>query len=222
MTRRRLLAWTTVAAPAWGQSVVGARPGLCYWAEGPVRLNGEEVAEDGLQLEYLEPGGTLAANRGRAEVLLGPTTVLRASGLTEVELADADPENVIVRLRYGSILVDVNNRFEKETVTILTPNARTVVSELGVYRFDLRRGKSAVVRVFQGEARVYVDGRKNSIGKGRALRITDGKVLDFDVKRGDRFDKWSQQRRAKLARARDVGLPPRRRRRSRGMRTILP
>ena len=215
MTRRRVLALSAAltAAPAASQNVIGARPGLCYWAEGRVSLNGRPIDEDGLQLDYLKPGEEQRTNRGRAEVLLGPNTVLRAGGITRFELVDADPERVAVRLHGGSIILDVNDRYHRETITVLFGDNRARMTKLGVYRFDFRAGREPVVRVFQGEANVKTGGKTHTLGKAEWLRCGELERGAFDVKRGDWFDKWSQKRRAALANARDAGLPPEKKRR---------
>ena len=208
------MAYSTALAgvPAAAQNVIGARPGLCYWAEGPVSLNGRQIDSDGLQLDYLEPGEPQLTNRGRAEVLLGPNTVLRAGGITRFELSDPDPDHVAVRLHGGSLVLDVNDRFRRETITVLMGENSARVTKLGVYRFDFRAGREPLIRVFQGEAEVKAAGKSVSLGKAEWLRCGNLERGAFDVKRGDWFDKWCQQRRAALANARDAGMPPEKKR----------
>ncbi len=73
MLGRLALALTVVlSSSAWGQSVISAHSGVIQYVEGQVTLDGTQLEQKFAEFPDVKVGQTLAAQDGRAEILLTP------------------------------------------------------------------------------------------------------------------------------------------------------
>ena len=108
----------------------------------------------------------------------------------------------MLELLQGSAIVDLRDRFSRQTVTVLVGDARVDLAEVGVYRFDFRPGRTPRLKVFDGRATASAGRRRDSVGEGRSLRLAadSWEITPFNKKRGDRLDGWATERRNLFAR----------------------
>ncbi len=187
----------------FGQAVIGARPGLCYFAEGEVRVAGEPLGAAELRRRFLEPGDDLLTLDGAAEVLLGETSVLRVGGDAMARIVSNRPDDAAVELLTGAAIIDLSDIHRSERVTVRTPNASVALKRPGIYRFDIHPGRPALLRVFHGKARARVGERRFGVRGGRALMLeVDAErrlKAPFERQDVDGFDRWAVMRRERLA-----------------------
>jgi len=70
------------ASSTWAQSVISAHSGVINYTEGTVNLDGKAIRLELTKVSDVKTGQTLAAEDGRAEVLLTPGVFLRLAELT--------------------------------------------------------------------------------------------------------------------------------------------
>ena len=103
-----ILAFVTLAsatlAPA--QKIVSAKSGLVYFSTGRVWVDNSQLKSGSIKRQ-MSSGETLYAERGRAEVLLNPGTVLRLGDMSRFRLDDVRLTDSCVSLLSGSAVVTV-------------------------------------------------------------------------------------------------------------------
>ncbi|MEI9815219.1 MAG: hypothetical protein WDO18_22360 [Acidobacteriota bacterium] len=177
---RFLWAGFLAVLPLAAQSIVTARAGMIYYAEGSV----ENISIDGIairnlsaaMLRQLNPGQVLSTPRGHAELLMGQDAALWTGNATQVRMDDTNPDGARVSLLAGSVMVELKNTRADRHLFIDLGNMTAELSHAGVYRFD--RG-SNTVRAYAGEA--TLQGPPGKVPSGRAA--SQGVLIPLD--RGD-------------------------------------
>ncbi len=201
MLRRVPLALTVLmASSGWAQLVISAHSGVIQYVEGQVTLDGKTVAPKFAEFPDVKPDQTLAAEDGRAEILLTPGVFLRLAENSSFRMISAKLDNTRVEVLSGSAIVEVGELLQNNAITVKFHNAEIALLKKGLYRVD--SADPASLRVYEGEARV-TSGSDTLIAR-RAHEVALGTVLEarsFDTKQTDAFYRWSARRDEYVAQA---------------------
>ena len=187
------------ATSAWAQQVISAHSGVIHFVEGTVTLDGQPVQPKFAEFPDVKNGQTLAAEDGRAEVLLTPGVILRIAENSSFQMVSNSRSDTRLSVLTGSALVEVGELLQSNAITVLYNDAHIELVKKGLYRIDSDPGK---LRVYDGEARVTAGNQTLLARKGREVLL--GAVLDmnaFDVKDTDAFLRWASRRSEYLAQA---------------------
>ncbi len=200
MLKRLTLAVLLVGATsAWGQQVISAHSGVIHFVEGTVTLDGQPVAPKFAEFPDVKNGQTLAAEDGRAEVLLTPGVILRIAENSSFQMVSNSRSDTRLAVLSGSAIVEVGELLASNAITVMYNGAHIELVKKGLYRIDSDPGQ---LRVYEGEARVTAGSQTLLARKGREVLL--GAVLDmngFDVKDTDAFLRWAERRSEYLAQA---------------------
>jgi hypothetical protein len=184
---------------AWAQSVISAHSGVIHFVEGQVTLEGQPVQPKFAEFPDVKNGQTLAAQDGRAEVLLTPGTILRIGENSSFLMVSNNRSDTRLQVLTGSAIIEVGEMLPSNAITLVYGDAHIELIKKGLYRVDADPGK---FRVYEGEARVTEGSQTLIARKGREVAL--GKVLDmsgFDVKDVDALMRWASRRSEYLAQA---------------------
>jgi hypothetical protein len=187
------------ATSAWAQQVISAHSGVIHFVEGTVTLDGQPVQPKFAEFPDVKNGQTLAAEDGRAEVLLTPGVILRIAENSSFQMVSNSRSDTRLSILTGSAIVEVGELLASNAITVLYNDAHIELVKKGLYRIDSDPGK---LRVYDGEARVTAGNQTLLARKGREVLL--GAVLDmngFDVKDTDAFLRWASRRSEYLAQA---------------------
>jgi len=201
-----LVAVAILALPALAQNAISARAGMINVADGDVWISdakgGEPTRVEPKPSELIEvkEGQILKTGEGRAEVLLTPGAFLRMSEESSFKLIGNRLSDVRIDVLTGSVLVEVVEFLEGNSVTVLTKDATATILKAGIYRFDADPGR---VRVYQGEVRVEAGGATQSVKGSRELiaSATGWTAAKFEDKEGDSLYRWAKRRSGYVAMA---------------------
>ncbi len=93
---------------AIAQDVISAQAGLVYFVEGQVSISGGVRLKAGAKLHQLKADETLFVERGRAEVLLNPGTVLRLGPMSRIRMDSTELTDTRISMEDGSAVITVN------------------------------------------------------------------------------------------------------------------
>src|SRR5579863_4155121 len=187
------------ATSAWAQQVISAHSGVIHFVEGQVTLDGQPVQPKFAEFPEVKNGQTLAAEDGRAEVLLTPGVILRIAENSSFQMVSNSRSDTRLSVLTGSAIVEVGELLPGNAITVLYNDAHIELVKKGIYRIDSDPGK---LRVYDGEARVTAGSQSLLARKGREVLL--GAVLDmngFDTKDTDAFLRWASRRSEYLAQA---------------------
>ncbi|HTB10450.1 MAG TPA: hypothetical protein VK752_02710 [Bryobacteraceae bacterium] len=199
MNRLPLAVLLVGTTSAWGQQVISAHSGVIHFVEGTVTLDGQPVQPKFAEFPDVKNGQTLAAEDGRAEVLLTPGVILRIAENSSFQMVSNSRSDTRLSVLTGSAIVEVGELLQSNAITVLYNDAHIELTKKGLYRIDSDPGK---FRVYDGEARVTAGNQTLVARKGREVLL--GAVLDmsgFDVKDTDAFMRWAARRSEYLAQA---------------------
>ena len=187
------------ASSGWAQQVISAHSGVIHYVEGQVTLDGKPVQQKFAEFPDVKNGQTLAAEDGRAEVLLTPGVILRIAENSSFQMVSNSRSDTRFTVLTGSAIVEVGELLQSNAITVIYNDAHIELTKKGLFRIDSDPGK---LRVYEGEARVTAGSQTLLARKGREVLL--GAVLDmngFDVKDTDAFMRWASRRSEELAQA---------------------
>ena len=203
MDRRLLLCAAVLcsAAVAQAQIAISPRAGLIHHVEGEVRVDGAALDVNPGPFSHLEPGRTLQTLDGRAELILNPTTILRAAPATQFQLLSDEIERVELRLLAGSLLIKLREQPEESSITVWLGESQTRLAERGVYRLDAEPCGQHRLRVMRGLATVTRGGIELHPRTGQSLALDSSTTApqSFDRSHPDVLNEWSKERDQVLA-----------------------
>ena len=176
-------------------------PGMLNYVEGQVTVAGQPVKEGSVGTVRLQAGQTLAAQNGRAEMLLTPGVMLRLDDNSAVMMDTSGIPDTVVALESGRAMVEADQVLSANHIIINEGPASVRLMTHGLYDFDATHG---IVRVFDGRAKVTVAGKTHTLQKGHEFDLNAPKLKarGFDKKaEEDAFYRWSSLRSAYLAEA---------------------
>lgn len=181
------------AAPLFGQNAISVRAGMINVADGEVFLAGKAVEPKGSDIIQISAGDLLKTGEGRAEVLLTPGAFLRMPDQSAFTLDRTNLEDVRLTLTSGSVLIEVAELLESNSITVKLHDAEITLSKGGLYSFS---ADPANIRVFEGEALVRTPAGEQKLKKSRQLTESAGiwQVGKFDTDDTDALFRWSRRR----------------------------
>src|SRR5208282_1836072 len=200
MLKRLSLAVLLVgASSAWAQQVISAHSGVIHFVEGQVTLEGTPVQPKFAEFPDVKNGQTLAAQDGRAEVLMNPGVILRISENSSFKMLSNSRSDTRLEVLSGEAVVEVGAVLPTNAITLVSGDVHVELIKMGLYLVSSDPSK---LRVYEGEARVTAGNQTLVARKGREVLL--GAVLDmngFDVKDTDAFMRWAARRSEALAQA---------------------
>ncbi len=204
-TRRARLIFAILATASLGlaplalaQRVVSAKSGFVYFILGRAWVDNAQLrsGETGRQLNN---GETLYTERGRAEVLLNPGTVLRLGDMSRVRMDDVTLTDPCVTFLSGAAVVTVKYLPKPDKVTLhLGSDGVVTLTQPGVYRLDSGRLNVDEVRlrVYEGSAQVQRGSGAVpiSVGGGKSIALDSSLVAKFNPNDKDSLERWSDTR----------------------------
>lgn len=189
-----------LATSAWAQSVISAKSGMIHYVEGQVVLDGAAVQPKFAEFPEVKVGQTLAAEDGRAEILLTPGVFLRLAENSSFKMISNKLADTRVEIVSGSAVIEVGELLQDNAILVLFNGAEIALAKRGLFRIDADPGR---LRVYEGEARVTSSSGDTIVAKkGREVQF--GAVLEarnFDLKQTDAFYRWSARRDEYVAQA---------------------
>jgi hypothetical protein len=199
-------------APA--QQIISAKSGFVYYVQGRASVEGSGPLPFGTVKRQLTNGETLFTERGRAEVLLNPGTVLRLGNASRLRMDDITITNPCVSMLSGSAVITVNYLPKPDRVELHLGGSIVVLAHVGEYRLDAGTD-AARLRVYRGRAEVrHVQAEGDAAS---SLRVKQGTAVDlgnlvlakFDTKDADDFERWAEARSRRGAPRSPQPVPPR-------------
>jgi hypothetical protein len=197
MTRSTLLAFalaSTLAASAWGQSVISAHSGTIHYTEGQVSLDGNAIQPKFGEFPEVKSGQVLSTQDGRAEILLTPGVFLRLGENSSFKMISNQLSNTRLEVQSGQAMIEVGELLPDNAIAVVFHQGDISIAKRGLYRFD---SDPAKLRVYEGEASVVSPSADPTIvRKGHELIFGETKfeARSFDAKETDEFYRWSARR----------------------------
>ena len=190
-----LLATTGLAAADTDKSNMPP-PGTLNYVEGQVYARGQEQTPKSVGSTYLEPGQVMDTGNGYAEVLLTPGVYLRLGHDSAVKMLSPGLAKTQVELTKGSAIVEVDELFKENNLSMVMDDATTRIEKKGLYDFTVSQ---PAVKVLDGAATGYVGDHGFKLKKGHELVLAEGQapvIQKFDVAQveNDPLYRWSKLR----------------------------
>ena len=217
------------AGMALAQKVISAKSGLILFVQGRVSVDGGGLdtgarplpLKSGNLYRQLKGGERVSTQRGRAEILLNPGTVLRLGDISRMRMDEIKITDACVSLESGAAVVTVNYIPKNDRIRLVVGGSDIVLKKAGVYRFDLGRfdlgrvdsgrdSTQARMRVFSGLAEVRRAGSSTvvRVKRGQAVTLDDNlEVAKFDLKDSDALQLWASAR-TRATTPRTLGIRP--------------
>jgi FecR protein len=179
-----------------------ARPGSLNYVEGQAAIEGQSLGPEAIGKTELKPGQSLETQTGKAEVLLTPGVFFRLGDASSVTMISPTLTDTELRLDKGEATVEVAELHPENNVVIAEDDAKVRLTKTGFYDFDADHD---IVRVYQGEADVEVNGQDIKVENEHQLAFNVGapmKPEKFDKEQvQDDLYRWSSLRSSYLAEA---------------------
>jgi len=190
-----LLATTGLAAADMGNSNMPP-PGTLNYVEGQVYAQGQEQSPKSVGSTCLEPGQVMDTGHGYAEVLLTPGVYLRLGHQSAVRMLRPGLANTQVELTKGSAMVEADELFKENNLSVVVDGVPTKIVKQGVYEFT---ASPAAVKVLDGEAIAYVGDKGLKLKKGHELTLSPGEApvrekFEASSVENDPLYRWSKLR----------------------------
>ncbi len=199
-----------LSVPAWGADSAHpgnakanpARPGSLNYVEGQASIEGQSLGPEVIGKTELKAGQSLETGVGKAELLLTPGVFFRLGDNSSVMMISPTLTDTELRLDKGEATVEVAELHPENNVVIAEDGAKVRLTKTGFYDFD---ADHYIVRVYQGEANVEVNGKDIEVKKEHQLAFNAGgsmKPEKFDKEQvQDDLYRWSSLRSSYLAEA---------------------
>jgi uncharacterized membrane protein YgcG len=169
--------------------------GALNYVEGQASINGQTLTPRSVGSADLQRGQSLVTQSGKAEILLTPGVFLRVDDNSSVLMVSPSLAPTVVELVKGRAMVEVAYIRKENDIHVEEDDASIKLLKKGLYDFDADSGQ---VRVFKGEAAVYVGNRKINVGQSEEVTLNSNiKPMEKDFKPaqygGDFYD-WCRLR----------------------------
>jgi hypothetical protein len=183
-----------VAVCALAQNyTISAKPGAINYIEGNVLLDGQPLTAASLKSTFLNAGGLLETQDGKAEVLLTPGVFLRVGDQSRVRMLKPSLIDTQIAIEAGESMVEVDQYIHASHLTVSMRGGLTEIEKNGLYRF-MADGEASVA-VIDGKAEVSFGEKHTGVGKGHEAVLSDAlRTRDFDKNRDDDLYAWSNIR----------------------------
>jgi hypothetical protein len=179
------------------QPTVSAKSGLISYFEGALFLDDRKVERSLTRFTEIPIDSVVRTEKGRAEVLLGPCTLLRIDENSSFRMLDNRLIEPRIGLLGGSAILDAGPQPKDTIVTLLVKTASVAIRHAGLYRFDFDPPR---LKVFTGDADAQRASQNVPVAAGRLLALDAATASEkFDKRALDRLDDWSNARSALLS-----------------------
>lgn len=179
------------------QNVISYKAGTINYTDGEVLLDSKKVKLKAGSFPRLAADQRVETRDGRAEILLGPGSVLRLGENSSVKMLNDRIEDTRLELVSGSAVVECVERLKDNAVTLVYRDAAIALLKDGLYRLD---SEPAQLSVYDGQARVEQARQTVTVKKGRQVALNGVLIAEkFDARRGDSLHRWARQRSEYLA-----------------------
>jgi len=184
---------TCLVPGVWAQSVISAHSGVIHYVEGDVSVDGSPVHPKFAEFPDVKAGQVVATAEGRAEILLTPGVFLRMAENSSVRMLSNALADTRLEVVSGSALVEVGELLEHNAISFESSGVHMDLAKKGLFRID---AAPAVLRVYEGQARVSSESENVIARKGHQIDLNSPKLADsrFDAKETDAFYRWSARR----------------------------
>ncbi len=181
------------AAPLFAQNAISARAGMVNVADGEVFLAGKALEPKPSEIIQIGAGSVLKTGEGRAEILLTPGSFLRMPDQSAFTLDRTNLEDVCLTLTQGTILIEVAELLDGNSITVRLKDAEARLTKTGLYRFT---DDPLSIRVYDGEAVVKTPAGEQRLKKSRQLTASANgwELGKFDTDDTDALHRWSRRR----------------------------
>lgn len=178
-----------LSVPAWGtdyaRSQRTATPGTLNYVEGQASIGDQALDSKSVGSAELQNGQEMTTANGKAELLLTPGVYLRMGSNSAVRMVSNGLTNTQVALDQGEAMLEVDQIFPQNNISISQSGANTRVLKTGLYDFDAADGH---VRVFDGKADVFTGDHQTTVKGGHEVALNADPNADVKVK-AHGFDK---------------------------------
>jgi hypothetical protein len=173
-----------------------AVPGTVNYVEGQVALDGQGLAPRQTGSTLLETNQVLETGQGKAELLLTPGVFFRLGDNSEVRMVSPGLADTRVELVKGSALLEVDQLFKENDLSVVVDGSTTKIEKQGLYDFQAQPG---AVSVIDGEAIVYEGNAHVTVKKGHEAFLANGQPLksqglNKEAVESDPLYRWSKLR----------------------------
>jgi FecR protein len=138
----------------------------------------------------------------QTEILLNPGTYLRLAEQSEFEMVDNSLDNLLVKLKKGSAIIEATGPGEvKLRIPIITEQQRMTIVRAGIYRINVRPG---ITELFVRKGRMELGSNREEViksGKKVTFSSAGQSIAKLEKTEKDQFDDWSKLRGQTLAKA---------------------
>jgi hypothetical protein len=171
-------------------------PGTLNYVEGQVSVEGQKQTPKSVGSTYLDSNQELDTGNGNAEMLLTPGMYLRIGHNSEVRMISPGLADTQVQLMKGSAMLEVDELFKENNVSVVVDGATTRIEKQGLYDFDANHPS---VKVLDGKAATYEGDQRVNLKKGREALLTEAQPLatqkfDKNQVEDDPLYRWSKLR----------------------------
>lgn len=173
------LALVLLATAALGAADTGNMPppGTLNYVEGQVSVQGQVQSPKSVGSTYLESNQELDTGDGNAEMLLTPGVFLRIGHDGAVRMLSPGLADTQVQLMSGSAILEVDELFKENDVSVVVDGTTTRIEKPGLYEFTANQPAS--VEVLDGKA-VTFEGNQRvglKIKRGHEALLAEGQPL---------------------------------------------
>jgi hypothetical protein len=171
-------------------------PGTLNYVEGRVLVQGQLQTQKSVGSTYLDPNQDLQTGTGHAEMLLTPGAYLRLGDNSDVKMISPGLADTQVQLVKGSAMLEVDELFKENNMSVLVDGVRTRVEKTGLYDFT---ANPASVKVLDGKAVTYEGDQHVNLKKGREVLLAENQPFtaqkfDKNQVESDPLYRWSDLR----------------------------
>lgn len=171
-------------------------PGTLNYVEGQVLVQGQVQTPKSVGSTYVESHQQLATQNGNAEMLLTPGVYLRLGHDSAVTMLSPGLADTQVELTKGSAMLEVDELFNQNNISVVVDNSMTQIEKQGLYDFNAQPGS---VKVLDGKATVSEDDHRVNLKKGHEALLAEGqppavRKFDKDQVENDSLYRWSMLR----------------------------
>jgi len=165
------LALLAAAALAAADTANMPPPGTLNYVEGQVFVQNQKQTPKSVGSTYLEPNQVLDTHDGNAELLLTPGVYMRLGHDSAIKMVSPDLARTQVQLTRGNSIVEVDELFKENNLSVLVDGTTTRLEKVGLYDFNANHPS---VEVLDGKAVTYEGDNQVTLKKGHELLLAEG------------------------------------------------
>ncbi len=171
-------------------------PGTLNYLEGQVSVQGQRESVNAVGTLTLDANQVLNTGQGNAELLLTPGVFLRVGHNSEIKMLSPGLADTGVQLLRGSAMVEVDEIFKENNLTVAVDGSQTRIEKVGLYAFSTEHPS---VKVLDGKAEIRQGTQKLKLTKGHEALLAEGmpmlrKRFDKNQEEAGSLFRWSKLR----------------------------